>query len=174
MSSRPVPSVLRRFAYLKQVTYGTHLDHATVQISTPLDRNWKITRWRRYYVTGLVEWRQPISAAASSLVGVHRDDRRFEQNRCFCCRGNRIPVSVGDLFDVEVLNRSRAFRMYWKFSCHEAAQAGPALISDGPLPHSDKHTSQYCWKVCARRPGGALSTHLLSVSPFGRIQGKTT
>ena len=123
---------------------------------------------------GLVEWRQPISAAASSLVGVHRDDRRFEQNKCFCCRGNRIPVSVGDLFDVEVLNRSRAFRMYWKFSCHEAAQAGPALISDGPLPHSDKHTSQYCWKVCARRPGGALSTHLLSVSPFGRIQGKTT
>jgi hypothetical protein len=26
---------------------------------------------------GLVAWQQPISAAASSLVGVHRNDRRL-------------------------------------------------------------------------------------------------
>ena len=44
--------IAAKFVYLKQITYGTLLDHATVQTSIPLAKNWTFTRLRRYYVTG--------------------------------------------------------------------------------------------------------------------------
>ena len=68
------------------------------------------------------------------MVGVHRDDRYFERIRCFGCRDNGFPVGVGDSFDVEVLNRSRGFRMYWKIFDMWLPKSGPALISQAITP----------------------------------------